>query len=111
MAANLALSPLSESLFTFDLTPSSIVTAKIDKLGNQYGTFNPGGSKINDVESNSEDENDGKSEEEDDGGGSRKRRRVSEENKENPLHVFCKLKREYNYTGTFHGNPSGCQIL
>ncbi|KAG6666687.1 cell division control protein 45 homolog [Carya illinoinensis] len=61
-----------------------------------------------DVESESEDENDSESEEEEDGGGSRKRRRVSEENKEDPLHVFRKLKREYYHMGTFHGKPSGC---
>ncbi|KAF5464107.1 hypothetical protein F2P56_014214 [Juglans regia] len=61
-----------------------------------------------DVESESEDENDSESEEEEDEGGSRKRRKVSEENKEDPLHVFRKLKREYYHMGTFHGKPSGC---
>ncbi|XP_040999143.1 cell division control protein 45 homolog [Juglans microcarpa x Juglans regia] len=61
-----------------------------------------------DEELNSEDENDSESDEEVDGRGSRKRRRVSEENKEDPVQVFCKLKREYYYTGTFHGKPSGC---
>ncbi|KAF5451493.1 hypothetical protein F2P56_026599 [Juglans regia] len=61
-----------------------------------------------DEELNSEDENNSESDEEVDGSGSRKRRRVSEENKDDPVQVFCKLKREYYYTGTFHGKPSGC---
>lgn len=61
-----------------------------------------------DEESDSEDENDSESEEEEDGGGSRKRRRVSEDNKDDPVQVFRKLKREYYHMGTFHGKPSGC---
>ncbi|XP_035539222.1 cell division control protein 45 homolog isoform X2 [Juglans regia] len=54
-----------------------------------------------DEELNSEDENNSESDEEVDGSGSRKRRRVSEENKDDPVQVFCKLKREYYYTDQF----------
>ncbi|KAG6663380.1 cell division control protein 45 homolog [Carya illinoinensis] len=61
-----------------------------------------------DEELDSEDENNSESDEEVGGSGSRKRRRVSEENKEDPVQLFCKLKREYYHTGTFHGKPSGC---
>ncbi|KAL5562131.1 hypothetical protein UlMin_031878 [Ulmus minor] len=62
-----------------------------------------------DEESDSEDENDSESEEEEDGRrGSRKKRRVSQENEEDPVHLFRKLKKEYYQMGTFHGKPSGC---
>ncbi|KAL6506542.1 hypothetical protein OROGR_024723 [Orobanche gracilis] len=39
---------------------------------------------------------------------SRKRRRVGDENENNPIKLFRKLKKEYYYMGTFHGKPSGC---
>ncbi|CAA0834215.1 cell division cycle 45 [Striga hermonthica] len=57
--------------------------------------------------SDTEDENE-TDEEEDNRGESRKRRRTLEENEDNPVKLFRKLKREYYYMGTFHGKPSGC---
>ena len=42
------------------------------------------------------------------GHGSRKRRRVSQENEEDPVQLFRKLKKGYYRMGTFHGKPSGC---
>ncbi|XP_075519609.1 uncharacterized protein LOC142553323 isoform X1 [Primulina tabacum] len=55
----------------------------------------------------SEDENESDSEEEG-GGRNRKKRRVSQENTDDPVKLFRKLKREYYFMGTFHGKPSGC---
>ncbi|XP_073024628.1 uncharacterized protein [Primulina eburnea] len=55
----------------------------------------------------SEDENENDSEEEG-GGRNRKKRRVSQENTDDPVKLFRKLKREYYFMGTFHGKPSGC---
>lgn len=59
-------------------------------------------------ESDSDDENDSESEEEGDRDGSRKRRRVSQDNEQDPVRLFRKLKKEYYHMGTFHGKPSGC---
>ncbi|KAL6511112.1 hypothetical protein OROGR_022236 [Orobanche gracilis] len=58
-------------------------------------------------DSDSEEDENG-SDSEGDGGGSRKRRRVGDENENNPIKLFRKLKKEYYYMGTFHGKPSGC---
>lgn len=64
--------------------------------------------EIDDEASESEEENDSDSEEEESRTGSRKRRRLSEENGDDPVQVFRKLKKEYYRMGTFHGKPSGC---
>ncbi|WCJ38016.1 cell division cycle 45 [Euphorbia peplus] len=57
----------------------------------------------------SEEEDDSESEVEEDGsGGSRKKRRVSKDDKDDPVQLFRKLKKEYYHMGTFHGKPSGC---
>lgn len=61
-----------------------------------------------DEELDSDEDDDSESEGEDDGRGSRKRRRVSQENEEDPVQLFRKLKKEYYRMGTFHGKPSGC---
>ncbi|EXB99113.1 Cell division control protein 45-like protein [Morus notabilis] len=55
-----------------------------------------------------DDDSESEGEEEEDGRGSRKRRRVSQENEEDPVQLFRKLKKEYYRMGTFHGKPSGC---
>lgn len=59
-------------------------------------------------ESDSDDDDDCESEEEGDRDGSRKRRRVSQDNEQDPVQLFRKLKKEYYHMGTFHGKPSGC---
>ncbi|XP_030547834.2 cell division control protein 45 homolog [Rhodamnia argentea] len=64
--------------------------------------------EIDDEASESEEENDSDSEEEERRTGSRKRRKVSEENADDPVQLFRKLKKEYYRMGTFHGKPSGC---
>ncbi|OWM62774.1 cell division control protein 45 homolog [Punica granatum] len=56
----------------------------------------------------SEDESYSDSEEEENGSGSRKRRRVAEEDAEDPVKLYKKLKKDYYHMGTFHGKPSGC---
>ncbi|KAK6937627.1 CDC45 family [Dillenia turbinata] len=60
----------------------------------------------------SDDENGSESDSEEEGdGGLRKRRRVLEENDDDPVRVFGKLKKEYYHLGTFHGKPSGCLMF
>ncbi|XP_073269682.1 uncharacterized protein [Primulina huaijiensis] len=61
------------------------------------------------VEDDLDSENENESDSEGEGGGrNRKKRRVSQENTDDPVKLFRKLKREYYFMGTFHGKPSGC---
>lgn len=66
------------------------------------------GDEEGEEESDSDDDNDSESEDEGHRDGSRKRRRVSQDNEEDPVQLFRKLKKEYYHMGTFHGKPSGC---
>ncbi|EPS64290.1 hypothetical protein M569_10497 [Genlisea aurea] len=59
---------------------------------------------------NSDDEIDADSDsDDDDDKGRRKRRRIPDEDENNPMKLYKRLRKEYHHhMGTFHGKPSGC---
>ncbi|KAL5707822.1 hypothetical protein ACHQM5_018679 [Ranunculus cassubicifolius] len=64
------------------------------------------------VEDSDDSDSESDSDEDDDHNeGSQKRRKLSDENDEDPVRLFKKLKKEYYHLGTFHGKPSGCLMF
>ncbi|RDX68053.1 sna41, partial [Mucuna pruriens] len=84
----------SDLAYDFDLTTLANATAAA-------------GDSDSEPESDSDSDSDSDSESE--GNGTRKRRKKNpEDDEEDPIKLYRKLKKDYYRLGTFHGKPSGC---